>query len=88
MENRKVLLCRILNLNPVVPSAVFTLVMGIITVNRPLTGCLVAAVRAPEIGVIVIRCYNTRAVTLGTFHLDAGREGAVSTMGKIRFITL
>lgn len=80
------MLCRIFNINPVVLSAVFTLVMDIIAVDRPRTDCLVTAIQAPEISVIIIRCYNACAVALGTFHLDAGGEGAVNTMGKIRFI--
>ena len=60
--------------------------MDIITVDRPILRHPVAAAQAAEIGVILIRCYNTYAVTLGAFHLDAGGEGAVCTVCKVGFI--
>ena len=80
------LLCRIFNINPVVPAAVFALVMDIITVDRPILRHPVAAAQAPEIGVVIIRCHHTRAMALGTFYLDAGGEGAVGTVGEIGLI--
>ena len=60
--------------------------MDIIAVDRPITGHLMAAAQAAEMGIILIRCYNTCAVALGAFHLDAGGEGAVGTVGEIGFI--
>ena len=80
------LLCRIFNIHSVVPAAVFALVMDIIAVDRPIPGLLMAATQAAEIGVILIRCHHTCAVALGAFHLDAGGEGAVGTVGEIGFI--
>ena len=85
-EDGKVLFCLIFNIHPVVSSAVFALVMDIIAVDRPILRHPVAAAQAPEIGVILIRCYNTCAVALGAFHLDASGEGAVGTVGEIGFI--
>ena len=86
MENREVLPCRIFNIHPVVSSAVFAPVMDIIAVDRPVTSLLMAAAQARKIGVIIIRCYNTCAVALGTFHLDAGGEGVICTVCKVGFI--
>ena len=43
MENGKVLPFLIFNIHPVVPAAVFALVMDIVAVNRPVTGLLMAA---------------------------------------------
>ena len=86
MENGKVLLCRIFNINPVVPAAVFALVMDIITVDRPVTGLPMAAAQAAEIGIILIRGHHARAMTLGAFHLNAGGEGVVCTVCKVGFI--
>ena len=86
MEDGKVLLCRIFNINPIVSAAVFALVMDIVAVDRPVTGLLMAAAQAPEIGVVIIRCHHTCAVALGAFHLDAGGEGAVGTICKVGFI--
>ena len=86
MEDGKVLLCRIFNINPIVSAAVFALVMDIVAVDRPVTGLLMAAAQAPEIGVIIVRCHHTRAMALGAFYLDAGGEGAVGTVGEIGFI--
>lgn len=86
MENGKVLLCLIFNIYPIVPAAVFALVMDIIAVDRPVADLLMAAAQAAEIGGILIRCYHTRAMALGAFHLDAGGEGAVDTVGEIGFI--
>ena len=78
--------CLIFNIHPIVPAAVFALVMDIIAVDRPVAGLLMAATQTAEIGVILIRCHHTRAVALGAFHLDAGGEGAVGTVGEIGFI--
>ena len=86
MENGKVLFCRIFNIYPVVSSAVFALVMDIVAVDRPILRHPVAAAQAAKIGVILIRCHHTCAVTLGAFHLDAGGEGAVGTVCKVGFI--
>ena len=86
MENGKVLLCRILNIHPIVPATVLALVMDIIAVDRPILRHPVAAAQAPEIGVVIIRCHHTCAVALGAFHLDAGGEGAVGTICKVGFI--
>lgn len=86
MENGKVLPFLIFNIHPVVPAAVFALVMDIIAVDRPVAGLLMAAAQAPEIGVIIVRCHHTRAMALGAFYLDAGGEGAVGTVGEIGFI--
>ncbi len=86
MENGIVLLCRIFNIHPIVPTTVFALVMDIVAVDCPVTGLLMAAAQAAEIGVILIRCHHARAVALGAFHLDAGGEGAVGTVGEIGFI--
>ena len=86
MEDGKVLLCRIFNINPIVSAAVFALVMDIVAVDRPVTGLLMAAAQAPEIGVVIIRCYHTLAVTLGAFHLNAGGQGVVGTVCKVGFI--
>ena len=86
MENGKVLFCSIFNIHPVVPAAVFALVMDIIAVDRPVTDFLMTAAQAEEIGVAIIRRYNTRTVALGAFHLDASGEGAVGTVGEIGFI--
>ena len=86
MENRKVLLFPIFNIHPIVSAAVFALVMDIVAVDRPVTGLLMAAAQAPEIGVIIVRCHHTRAMALGAFYLDAGGEGAVGTVGEIGFI--
>ena len=80
------LLCRIFNIHSVVPAAVFALVMDIITVDRPILRHPVAAAQAAEIGVLIIRCHNTRAVALGAFHLDAGGQGIVCTVCKVGFI--
>ncbi len=86
MENGKVLLCRIFNINPVVSAAVFALVMDIVAVDRPVPGFLMAAAQASEIGVVIIRCHHTRAMAFGAFYLDASGEGAVGTVGEIGFI--
>ena len=86
MENGKVLPFLIFNIHPVVPAAVFALVMDIVAVNRPATGLLMAATQTAEIGVILIRCHHTRAMALGAFYLDTGGEGAVGTVGEIGFI--
>ena len=75
--------CLIFNIHPIVPAAVFALVMDIIAVDRPVTDFLMAAAQAAEIGVILIRCYNTCAVALGAFHLDTGGQGIVGTVCKI-----
>ena len=86
MEDGKVLLCRIFNINPVVSAAVFALVMDIVAVDRPVTGLLMAAAQAPEIGVVIIRCHHTCAVALGAFQLNAGGQGVVCTVCKVGFI--
>ena len=86
MEDGKVLLCRIFNINPIVSAAVFALVMDIVAVDRPVTGLLMAAAQAPEIGVVIIRCHHTCAVALGAFHLNAGGQGVVCTVCKVGFI--
>ena len=86
MENGKVLLFLIFNIHPVVSAAVFALVMDIVAVDRPVAGLLMAAAQAAEIGVVIIRCYHTRAVALGAFHLDAGGQGVVCTVCKVGFI--
>lgn len=86
MENRKVLPFLIFNIYPIVPAAVFALVMDIIAVDRPVTDFLMTAAQTSEIGVVIIRRYNTCTVALGAFHLDAGGEGAVGTVGEIGFI--
>ena len=86
MENGKVLLCFIFNIHPIVPAAVFALVMDIIAVDRPVACLLMAAAQAAEIGVILIRCHHARAIAFGAFHLDAGGEGAVGTICKVGFI--
>ena len=86
MENGKVLLCLIFNINPIVSAAVFALVMDIVAVDRPVAGLLMAAAQAPEIGIIIVRCHHTRTMALGAFYLDAGGEGAVGTVGEIGFI--
>ena len=65
--------------HPVVPAAVFALVMDIVAVDRPITGHLMAAAQAAEIGIILIRGHHARAMTLGAFHLDAGGQGVVGT---------
>ena len=70
----------------VVPAAVFALVMDIVAVDRPVEGLLMAAAQASEIGVILIRCHHTCAMTLGAFHLNAGGEGVVCTVCKVGFI--
>ena len=70
------LLCLIFNIHPIVPAAVFALVMDIIAVDRPILRHPVAAAQAAEIGVILIRCHHTRAMALGAFYLDTGGEGA------------
>lgn len=85
-EDGKVLLCLIFNIYPIVPAAIPTLVMHIVTVDRSILRHPVAATRAAEIGVILICCHHTCAVALGIFHLDADGEGALGTMGKIGFI--
>ena len=82
MENRKVLLFLIFNIHPIVSAAVFALVMDIVAVDRPVTGLLMAAAQAPEIGVVIIRCHHTCAVALGAFHLNAGGQGVVCTVCK------
>ena len=86
MENRKVLLFPIFNIHPIVSAAVFALVMDIVAVDRPVTGLLMAAAQAPEIGVVIIRCHHTCAVALGAFHLNAGGQGVVCTVCKVGFI--
>ena len=86
MENREVLLCLIFNIHPVVPAAVFALVMDIVAVDRPVAGLPMAAAQAAEIGVIIICCHHTCAVALGAFHLDAGGQGVVCTVCKVGFI--
>ena len=86
MENGKVLLCRIFNINPIVSAAVFALVMDIVAVDRPVAGLLMAAAQAPEIGIIIVRGHHTRTMALGAFYLDAGGEDAVGTVGEIGFI--
>ena len=86
MEDGKVLLCRIFNINPIVSAAVFALVMDIIAVDRPVSCLLMAAAQAAEMGVIRICCHHPRTVALGAFHLDAGGEGAVGTICKIGFV--
>ena len=86
MENGKVLPFLIFNIHPVVSAAVFALVMDIVAVDRPVAGFLMAAAQASEIGVVIIRCYHTLAVTLGAFHLNAGGQGVVGTVCKVGFI--
>ena len=49
-RNGKVLFCSIFNIHPVVPAAVFALVMDIIAVDRPVTDFLMNAAQAEEIG--------------------------------------
>ena len=86
MEDGKMLPCLIFNIHPIVPAAVFALVMDIIAVDRPVACLLMAAAQAAEIGVIIVRCHHTRAMALGAFYLDAGGDGAVGTVGEIGFI--
>ena len=86
MENGKVLFCSIFNIHPVVPAAVFALVMDIIAVDCPVTDFLMTAAQTAKIGVVIIRRYNTRTVALGAFHLDAGGQGVVCTVCKVGFI--
>ena len=86
MENGKVLLFLIFNIHPVVSAAVFALVMDIVAVDRPVAGLPMSAAQAAEIGVLIIRRYNTRTVALGAFHLDAGGQGVVCTVCKVGFI--
>ena len=86
MENGKLLLCLIFNIHPIVSAAVFALVMDIIAVDRPILRHPVAAAQAAEIGVIIVRCHHTCAMALGAFYLDAGGQGAVGTVCKVRFI--
>ena len=86
MENGKVLPFLIFNIHPVVPAAVFALVMDIIAVNRPVAGLPMAAAQAPEAGVVIIRCHHPRAVALGAFHLDAGGQGVVCAVCKVGFV--
>ena len=78
--------CLIFNIHPIVPAAVFALVMDIIAVDRPVSCLLMAAAQAPEIGIIIVRGHHTRTMALGTFYLGAGGEGAVGTVGEIGFI--
>ena len=86
MENGKVLPFLIFNIHPVVPAAVFALVMDIITVDRPILRHPVAAAQAAEIGVVIIRCHHTCAMALGAFHLNARGQGVVCTVCKVGFI--
>ena len=86
MEDGKALLCLIFNIHPIVPAAVFALVMDIIAVDRPILRHPVAAAQAAEIGVIIVRCHHTRPMALGAFYLDAGGQGVVGTVGEIGFI--
>jgi hypothetical protein len=86
MEDGKVLLCRIFNINPIVSAAVFALVMDIVAVDRPVTGLPMSAAQAAEIGVLIIRCHHTCAVALGAFYLNAGGQGVVCTVCKVGFI--
>ena len=86
MKNGKVLLCLIFNINPVVPAAVFALVMDIIAVDRPVPSLQIAAAQAAKIGIVIIRCHHARTMALGAFHLDAGGQGAVCTVCKVGFI--
>ena len=60
--------------------------MDIVAVDRPITGHLMAAAQAAEIGIILIRGHHARAMTLGAFHLNAGGEGVVCTVCKVGFI--
>ena len=69
--------CLIFNIHPIVPAAVFALVMDIIAVDRPVSCLLMVAAQAAKIGVIIVRCHHTCAMALGAFYLDAGGEGAV-----------
>ena len=78
--------CLIFNIHPIVPAAVFALVMDIIAVARPVPGLLMAAVQAAEIGVILIRCHHACAATLWAFYLDAGGDGVVGNVAKLGFI--
>ncbi len=80
------LLCRIFNIHPIVPAAIPTLVMHIVAVDRSIPSHPVAAAQALEIGVIRICCHHTRAMAFGAYHLDAGGEGAVGTVGEVGFI--
>ena len=86
IENGKVLFCCIFNIHSIVPAAVFALVMDIITVDRPILRHPVAAAQAPEIGVVIIRCHHTCAMSLGAFHLNARGQGVVCTVCKVGFI--
>ena len=86
MEDGKVLLCRIFNINPIVSAAVFALVMDIVAVDRPVAGLPMSAAQAAEIGVLIIRCHHTCAVALGAFYLNAGGQGVVCTVCKVGFI--
>ena len=86
MEDGKPLLCLVFNIHPIVPAAVFALVMDIIAVDRPVACLLMAAAQAAEIGVVIVRCHHTRAMAFGAFYLDASGEGAVGTVGEIGFI--
>ena len=78
MKNRKMLPFLLFNIHPVVSSTVFSLVMDIVAVDRPVTGLLIAAAQTSEIGIVIIRCHYTHAVALGAFHLDSG--GGASTV--------
>ena len=78
--------CLIFNIHPIVPAAVFALVMDIIAVDRPVPSLQIAAAQAAKIGIVIIRCHHARTMALGAFHLDASGEGVVGTVCKVGFI--
>ena len=73
----------IFNIHSVVSSAFFALVMDIVAVDRPVTGSLITATQASEIGIVLICGYDARLLTFRTFHLDAGGKGVVCTVCKV-----
>ena len=86
MKNRKVLLCWIFDIHPVISPTILALVMDIITIYGTFFLCLITTVGTFKIGTFLVSSYNTHAMAFGTLYLYAYGKSAICTMGKIRFV--
>ena len=83
MKNREVLFHFIFNINSIISSAIFALIVNIIPINCATSSHLMPTVQTAETGYAIICSYNTKTLAFGTFHLNPSSSG---TIGEIRFI--